>query len=217
MSVAATNSRSGKSSSNGFTQLANGEHLESIVKPEEGLISRRIFADPEIYQMEIDRIFGRGWFFLGHESEIPNPGDLVSRPCGIDPAILVRDDEGVIRAFLNSCRHRGMRVCRTDRENARFLRCPYHGWAYRNNGELASAGAENHYGEGELEKSELGRQAARQCHRGPGPRRRGGADPRRQRPQPGGAARPRLAPGCRTAPRACATPCCSTTGCWTAC
>ena len=156
MSAAATSSRSGKSSSNGFTQLANGEHLESIVKPEEGLISRRIFADPEIYQMEIDRIFGRGWFFLGHEFEIPNPGDLVSRPCGIDPAILVRDDEGVIRAFLNSCRHRGMRVCRTDRENARFLRCPYHGWAYRNNGELASAGAENHYGEGELEKSELG-------------------------------------------------------------
>ena len=73
MSVAATSSRSGKSSSNGFTQLANGEHLEWIVKPEEGLISRRIFADPEIYQMEIDRIFGRGWFFLGHEFEIPNP------------------------------------------------------------------------------------------------------------------------------------------------
>ncbi len=65
------------------------------MKPEEGLISRRIFADPEIYQMEIDRIFGRGWFFLGHESEIPNPGDLVSCPCGIDPAILVRDDEGI--------------------------------------------------------------------------------------------------------------------------
>ena len=72
MSIAATTARSGKSSPNGFTQLANGEHLESIVKPEEGLISRRIFADPEIYQMEIDRIFGRGWFFLGHESEIPN-------------------------------------------------------------------------------------------------------------------------------------------------
>ena len=157
MSIAATRNGSGHTAPlNGFTRLSNGEHLEDIVRPQEGLISRRIFADPDIYQMEIERIFGRGWFFLGHESEIPNPGDLVSRQCGLDPAILVRDDEGVVRAFLNSCRHRGMRVCRTDRENVRFLRCPYHGWAYRNNGELASAGAENHYGEGELMKSELG-------------------------------------------------------------
>ncbi len=157
MSIAATQNGSGRTAPlNGFTQLSNGEHLETIVRPQDGLISRRIFADPEVYQMEIDRIFGRGWFFLGHESEIPNPGDLVSRQCGLDPAILVRDDEGVVRAFLNSCRHRGMRVCRTDRENVRFLRCPYHGWAYRNNGELASAGAENHYGEGELKKDELG-------------------------------------------------------------
>ena len=125
MSIAATRNGSGHNAPlNGFTQLSNGEHLEDIVRPQEGLISRRIFADPEIYQMEIERIFGRGWFFLGHESEIPNPGDLVSRQCGLDPAILVRDDEGVVRAFLNSCRHRGMRVCRTDRENVRFLRCP---------------------------------------------------------------------------------------------
>jgi PAH dioxygenase large subunit len=157
MSIVATqNGRGRKASANGFTRLSNDEHLEDIVRPQEGVISRRIFADPEIYQMEIDRIFGRGWFFLGHETEIPNPGDLVSRQCGLDPAILLRDDEGVVRAFLNSCRHRGMRVCRTDRENARFLRCPYHGWVYRNNGELASAGAENHYGEGELEKESLG-------------------------------------------------------------
>src|SRR5712691_3059628 len=104
MPIAATgNGSSHDGSLNGFSQLSNGEHLESIVRPHEGLISRRIFADPEIYQMEIDRIFGRGWFFLGHESEIPNAGDLVSRPCGLDPAILLRDDEGVVRAFLNSC------------------------------------------------------------------------------------------------------------------
>jgi PAH dioxygenase large subunit len=157
MSLLAPSAGSDRDSSpNGFTQLSNGEHLETIVRPREGLISRRIFADPEVYGMEIERIFGRGWFFLGHESEIPNPGDLVSRYCGIDPTILVRDDDGVVRAFLNSCRHRGMRVCRTDRENVRFLRCPYHGWSYRNNGDLVTVGAENHYGEGELEKEKLG-------------------------------------------------------------
>jgi len=98
------------------------------VRPEEGLISRRIFADPEIYELELERIFGHAWFFIGHESEIPEAGDLVARQCGVDPVILVRDAAGKVRAFLNSCRHRGMRLCRTDRDHATTLRCPYHGW-----------------------------------------------------------------------------------------
>lgn len=138
------------------TYLTNGEALEDIVRPAEGLISRRIFSDSEVYELEVERIFGKGWFFVGHESEIPEPGDLVTRTVGMDPAILLRDDDGEIRVFLNSCRHRGMRVCRTDRENTSFLRCPYHGWAYRNNGELITAAAESHYGPGELEKDKLG-------------------------------------------------------------
>jgi PAH dioxygenase large subunit len=138
------------------TYLGSEDDLATLVNVDEGLISRRIFTDAAIYEREKEQIFGRAWFFLGHESEIPDEGDLVARPLGIDPAILVRDDEGQIRVFLNSCRHRGMRVCRTDRENARFLRCPYHGWAYKTNGELVSAAAESHYGEGELRKSEFG-------------------------------------------------------------
>jgi PAH dioxygenase large subunit len=138
------------------TMLRSGEALEEIVRPAEGLISRRIFTDPEVYELEQERIFAKAWFFLGHESEIPEPGDLLARPLGLDPAVLVRDDEGVVRAFLNSCRHRGMRLCRTDRENVRFLRCPYHGWVYRTSGELVSAAAESHYGEDELRKDEFG-------------------------------------------------------------
>ena len=66
-----------------FTRLSNGEDLAAIVRPEEGLVSRRIFADPEVYALELERIFGRAWFFLGHDSEIPNPGDAVTRVCGV--------------------------------------------------------------------------------------------------------------------------------------
>src|SRR5215471_3996019 len=109
--------------------LPGGEDLERIVRPEEGVISRRIFADTEVYEWELERIFGRAWFFIGHESEIPACGDMVARQCGVDPVILVRDQSGVVRAFLNSCRHRGMRLCRTDRQRATTLRCPYHGWS----------------------------------------------------------------------------------------
>ena len=156
MSAFTTISSAAGATDSSFTQLSNGENLATIVRPQEGLISRRIFADPEVYALELERIFARAWFFLGHESEIPGPGDAITRVCGVDPVILVRDDDGVVRAFLNSCRHRGMRICRTDRENVRFLRCPYHGWSYRNNGELLAASCENHYGEGELDKSSLG-------------------------------------------------------------
>jgi PAH dioxygenase large subunit len=138
------------------TRLAGGEDLERIVRPEEGLISRRIFADPEVYELELERIFAGAWFFIGHESEIPRRGDIVARQCGVDPVILVRDQAGVVRAFLNSCRHRGMRLCRTDRDHATTLRCPYHGWSYATSGELLAASSEHHYGPGELDKSELG-------------------------------------------------------------
>jgi phenylpropionate dioxygenase-like ring-hydroxylating dioxygenase large terminal subunit len=138
------------------TLLADGTALEDLVNAEEGLVSRRIFSDPEIFELEQKHIFARGWFFVGHESEVPNAGDVITRIVGTDQAIFLRDDEGELRVFLNSCRHRGMRVCRTDRENTSFLRCAYHGWAYKNTGELLSAQGESFYGDGELQKSEYG-------------------------------------------------------------
>ena len=61
-----------------------------------------------------------------------------------------------MRAFLNSCRHRGMRLCRTDRDNLRLFRCPYHGWTYSTKGDLLAAAGEHHYGAGELDRGELG-------------------------------------------------------------
>jgi phenylpropionate dioxygenase-like ring-hydroxylating dioxygenase large terminal subunit len=139
-----------------FTQLSNGEYLENIVRPQEGLISRRIFADPEVFALEQERIFGRAWFFVGHESEIPNRGDVVTRQCGLDPVLFLRDQDGSVRVFLNSCRHRGMRLLRTDRDNVRLFRCPYHGWSYGTNGELLAASGEHHYCDGELDKTQLG-------------------------------------------------------------
>lgn len=138
------------------TTLSNGERLDELVRPSEGIISRRIFADPEVFALEQERIFGRAWFFIGHESEIPRPGDVVTRQCGIDPVLFLRDEKGVVRVFLNSCRHRGMRLCRTDRDNVRLFRCPYHGWTYSTNGTLLAAAGEHHYCDGELDKNALG-------------------------------------------------------------
>ncbi|HMN70259.1 MAG TPA: SRPBCC family protein [Rhodoblastus sp.] len=104
----------------------------------DGLISRSIFFDPSVYQDELTRIFARCWLFLGHASQIRKSGDFITNYMGEDPVVLLRDPAGRVRAFLNSCRHRGMRICRTDHGNARLFRCPFHGWTYATDGSLVA-------------------------------------------------------------------------------
>jgi phenylpropionate dioxygenase-like ring-hydroxylating dioxygenase large terminal subunit len=111
--------------------------IKSLVDPEGGLIDRRIFADREIYELERERVFARCWLYLGHESEIPQSGDFVTAYMGEEPVILWRDWSGRLRAYLNLCRHRGNRVCRADRGNAKLFTCSYHGWTYSSDGKLA--------------------------------------------------------------------------------
>src|SRR5438105_291117 len=77
----------------------------------DGLLPARVFNDPELHSREIDRIFTRAWTFIGHESEIPSPGDYVLRYVGNDAFIFVRDENGVVRLLFDSCRHRGTQVC----------------------------------------------------------------------------------------------------------
>ena len=102
----------------------------------DGWIPGAIYSDEEIYALERERVFGRAWIFLAHESEIPAPGDYVLRRILDDSFVVVRDEEGRARVLLNVCRHRGMQVCRAERGNASHFRCPYHGWTYKNTGEL---------------------------------------------------------------------------------
>jgi len=103
-----------------------------------GMIPAHIYSDPEVFELERERVFGRSWVFLAHESEIPAAGDFVLRRIVDDSFIVVRDNAGAVRVHFNMCIHRGMQVCRAEQGNATHFRCPYHGWTYRNNGSLAA-------------------------------------------------------------------------------
>lgn len=102
----------------------------------DGMIPAHIYNDPEVFALEKRRLFVRSWIFVGHESEIPQDGDYVVRRVLDDSFIITRDSTGEVRAFFNMCLHRGMQVCRAEMGNASNFRCPYHGWTYRNDGQL---------------------------------------------------------------------------------
>ncbi|MDR7608689.1 MAG: Rieske 2Fe-2S domain-containing protein, partial [Armatimonadota bacterium] len=123
-----------------------------------GWIPAAIYSDPGVFEAEEERVFGRAWVFLAHESEIPEPGDYVVRRIVRDSFIVVRDEYGEVRVLANVCRHRGMQVCRAERGNASHFRCPYHGWTYRNTGDLVGVPFhEDAYGgDREFPKSEFG-------------------------------------------------------------
>ena len=99
-------------------------------------IHASLYTDPQIFADEMERIFHRGWVFVGHASEIPNAGDFVTRPLGTQPAILVRGADGIVSVLLNRCRHRGTMVCAADRGTTKTFACPYHGWTYDLGGAL---------------------------------------------------------------------------------
>jgi 3-phenylpropionate/trans-cinnamate dioxygenase alpha subunit len=129
---------------------------DTLVNLEKRTVSPRVFVDPDLYRLEQERVFGRCWLYVAHDSQIPQPGDFVTNYMGEEPVIVCRDGHGAVRVFINSCRHRGMRVCRVDAGNTRTFLCPYHGWTYDTQGRLV--GVPQHQGgyHGELKREEWG-------------------------------------------------------------
>lgn len=101
-------------------------------RPGEGLFRVRhdAFTDPAVFDLEMARIFESTWIYVGLESEIARPHDFITTQIGRVPVILMRDEEGTIRAVLNSCRHRGTLLCPLHKGHQRVHVCRYHGWTY---------------------------------------------------------------------------------------
>ncbi|WP_448510727.1 aromatic ring-hydroxylating oxygenase subunit alpha [Immundisolibacter sp.] len=95
-----------------------------------------LYTEPYVFEDELDKIFSRGWVFVAHDSELPNPGDYITRTVGRQHYLVVRGRDGAVNVFINRCQHRGNLVCNTAAGNARHFTCPYHGWTFGLNGEL---------------------------------------------------------------------------------
>lgn len=128
--------------------------IAGLIDFDQRLLSRRVFFEEEIYQEELARVFAQCWLFLGHESQIPEPGDFFTNYMGEDPVLVTRDREGSIRGFLNSCRHRGMRLCREDHGSARTFVCPFHGWSYDTGGRLVGVPYDKESYHGRLDRDQ---------------------------------------------------------------
>lgn len=105
-------------------------------------LHQRFYNDPLMFQIDVEEIFQKEWLFAGMSSEIPKKGDYFTINIAQNQVLIVRTADGSINAFHNSCRHRGSRLCKTERGKFANIVCPYHQWTYDLNGNLLFAGNE---------------------------------------------------------------------------
>lgn len=117
-----------------LTTGTDGPRVEDLIQSNK--VHGSLYTDPAIFAKELRRIWSTTWVFVGHESEVPEPNDYVRKKLGTQDVILTRDRDGDVHLLFNRCAHRGLQVCDDPKGNSSSFRCPYHGWTYRNTGEL---------------------------------------------------------------------------------
>ena len=100
-------------------------------------VHRDVYIDPEVFQLEMQRLWARTWIYVGHTSQVPNAGDFITADIAAKPVVLVRHTDGKVRVLMNRCAHKGTKVVYDTAGNTgKTFRCPYHAWTYRTDGTL---------------------------------------------------------------------------------
>ncbi|MET0748183.1 MAG: aromatic ring-hydroxylating dioxygenase subunit alpha, partial [Rhizobium sp.] len=114
--------------------------LRQLKNRREGFsLEQPFYIDNDYFKLDMEMIYYRDWLFMGHDCEVPRAGNYITAQVGEYPVVIVRGRDQIIRAFHNSCRHRGSRVCSSERGSAAKLVCPYHQWTYELDGSLLFA------------------------------------------------------------------------------
>lgn len=144
------------------------DHIYTHEDPERGTfaVDRRSLVSDEVLELERRHIFDRCWLYVGHESEIPKPGDFVSRTVAGRPLILCRNTDGDVRILYNTCTHRGAEVCRDERGNSKVFQCFYHAWSFDTHGRLVGVPDAAAYANLDREALRLGEPVKQDSYRG---------------------------------------------------
>jgi phenylpropionate dioxygenase-like ring-hydroxylating dioxygenase large terminal subunit len=109
--------------------------IEALVREQE--VHRDCYISPEVFALEMEHLFANTWVYVGHASQVPNPGDFYGTTVGDQPVVMVRHTDNSIRVLHNRCAHKGVRVVPEGTGHVgRHFRCPYHAWTYRTDGSL---------------------------------------------------------------------------------
>jgi phenylpropionate dioxygenase-like ring-hydroxylating dioxygenase large terminal subunit len=120
----------------------NNEELSALVRDDS--VHKRVYTDPAIFQLEMDRIYGHAWIYVGHESQVPNVGDYHTTRLGLQDVVMVHGSDGKIHVVYNRCPHKGAKVvAEGDGNTGKFFRCPYHAWTFRHDGSHLSVPMKN--------------------------------------------------------------------------
>ena len=120
----------------------SNETIASLVRPDS--VHKRVYTDPEIFELEMQRIYGQAWIYVGHESQIKQPGDYHTTRLGNQDVVMVRASDGKIYVLYNRCAHKGAKVVPDgDGSTGKFFRCPYHAWTFKLDGTHLSAPLRN--------------------------------------------------------------------------
>lgn len=132
------------------------EEIAALVRPE--VVHRDVYIAKDVYRAEMRHLFPKLWLYVGHDSQVPKPGDYITAQLADQPVILVRHTDGAVHVLHNRCPHKGTKIA-IDRagNTGKFFRCPYHAWSFKTDGCLLAIPLKKGYAGTGLEGSEAAR------------------------------------------------------------
>lgn len=115
----------------------NPDAVRALVQPDR--VHRDLYISQELFELEQEHFFANTWNYVGHDSQLPQPGDYITVDIAGRPLVVVRHTDKSVRVLMNRCAHKGSRLVSEPCGNTgKFFRCPYHAWTFKTDGALLS-------------------------------------------------------------------------------
>ena len=122
----------------------NPDAVRALVKADQ--VHRDLYISQELFELEQEHFFANTWNYVGHDSQVPKPGDYITYEVAGRPLIIVRHTDGSVKVLMNRCAHKGSKLVNMDCGNTgKFFRCPYHAWTFKTDGSPLSIPLKNGY------------------------------------------------------------------------